>query len=99
MRFNRTTLNETLKDIADRLNLATTKEDAIKKKQTKYLYLEHNSIYGGYRVVNVHIEHGGHSGAFGGNGCEARLSAKAMYLKLDSILQGINATAMANFLK
>lgn len=92
MKFGKNLLNETLKEIAKLLNLATTKEEAIEKKQTKYLYLEHNSIYGGYRVINVNIESGGHSGAFGGNGCEARLSAKAMYLKLDSILEGIQAT-------
>ncbi len=92
MRITRNILNETLKEIADHLNLATTKEDAISKNQSKYLYLEHNSVYGGYRVINVHIEHGGHSGAFGGNGCELRLCAMSMKIKLNGILQGIEAT-------
>ncbi len=91
MRINRNVLITLLVEIAKQLNLSTSEEEAKTKKQPRFLYLEHNSVYGGYRIINVSVETGGHSGAFGGNGCEARINAKNMQLKLKSILEGIEA--------
>jgi len=91
MKITAKTLNEHLQEIAKQLNLATNRDEAAAKNLTHYLYLDHNSVYGGYRIVNVNIENGGRSGAFGGNGTEARINAKAMYMKLDSILNGVLA--------
>ena len=86
----KTELNDILNIIADKLNLATSKQKAIELNQNKYLILENNSTYGGYRVVNVNINNGGHSGAFGESSCESRISKKLMMLKLKAILIGIN---------
>lgn len=81
-----------LNRIAEKINLATTKEKAIELKQDKYVKIEFNSAYGGYRVINVDTKNGAHYGFFGGNGCENRLSKKLMMLKLSSILIGITET-------
>ena len=79
-------LNLLLADIATKLNLAIDKETAIATNKDKYLYLEYASVYGGYRVINVGINNGAHYGALGGNGCETRLTAKKMEIKLNAIL-------------
>lgn len=84
-----TTLNSLLNQIAKKLGLATNEKEAFSNKQSTYISLELNSTYGGYRVVNVIVENGGERGAFGGNGREERLKAKDMFLKLESILIGI----------
>ena len=62
----------------------------------KNLKLEYNSHYGGYRLVNVNPENGGHSGAFGGNGCEPRLKASLMYDKLHTIIATLEYTKSKN---
>ena len=51
-----------------------------------YYHIEFASIYGGYRLVLVNQTNGGHSGAFGGNGCEARVNYITMMLKLEIII-------------
>ena len=91
--MTRTQLNEKLAEIASMTNKAVNEEQAVKMGQDKYLHLEYASAYGGYRVVNVKIGSGAHYGAFGGNGCEKRLSAKLMALKLDNIIAGIKVAA------
>jgi len=75
--------------IAKKTGLATNKEQAIKLGLDKYLYLEYNSVYGGYRLVNIQVGTGAHYGAFGGNGCEANLSASGMLIKLRAINEGL----------
>ena len=82
-------LNKILSEIAMLLNMATDKKTAIKKNLTKYLQLDYNSIYGGYRLVNVNVNGGGHSGAFGKSDCCARLSNKEMTLYLNGLLNGL----------
>ncbi len=99
MKTTKKELNSLLQEIADKLNLSTNKEQAIKQGQKQYLFLEYASIYGGYRVVNVGVENGAHYGAFGGNGCEARLKAGEMAIKLRSILWSIEHTQTPAFLK
>lgn len=63
--------------------------EIIQLTSNKNLQLEFNSTYGGYRLVNVNPINGGHSGAFDGNGCEARLNASKMYIKLRGIISGL----------
>ena len=58
----------------------------------KNLQLDFNSIYGGYRLVNVNPDTGGHRVAFGGNGCEPRLKASEMYYKLHTIIATLTDT-------
>ena len=58
-----------------------------KKEGEKYrLYLEFASCYGGYRLVMVNNETGGHYGAFGDSSCCERLPAGKMADKLRTII-------------
>ena len=86
---NKTQLTAQLNKIAALSNQATNREQAAKLGKDCFLHLDYASCYGGYRVVNVKIGSGAHYGAFGGNGCESRLSAAKMAIKLDGILQGL----------
>ena len=57
-----------------------------KKEGEKYhLYLDFASCYGGYRLVRVNNENGGHFGAFGDSSCCERLRAGKMAEKLRTI--------------
>ena len=57
-----------------------------KKEGEKYhLYLEFAACYGGFRLVMVNNENGGHLGAFGESSCCERLSAGKMADKLRTI--------------
>lgn len=89
MRTTKKQLEQLLKDIAELQNMPTSREEAKQRGVKKYLILDHNSIYGGYRVNLVDVETGSRGGAFGGNGCEARLSAREMEIKLRGIYTGI----------
>ena len=58
-----------------------------KKEGEKYhLYLEFAACYGGYRLVMVNNETGGHFGAFGDSSCCERLPAGKMADKLRTIM-------------
>jgi len=82
-------LESTLKDIANKLNKATSKEEAIQKNIDFYYTLDFNSMYGGYRIESVKINSGASFGAFGGNGCEPRINYNSMKIKLNTILATI----------
>ncbi len=82
-------INQLLKDISLITSKATSKEEAINKGQNRYLQIEHASHYGGYRLVNVNIETGGHSGAFGESSVVSRRSAKVMMGYLEGLLNGL----------
>lgn len=66
--------------------------EIVKLTGNNNLQLEYNSIYGGYRLVNVNPDNGAHYGAFGGNGCEPRLKASEMYNKLHTIIATLEYT-------
>lgn len=83
-------LNQLLESIAEITGEAINKEQAKEKGHERYLHIEYASIYGGYRLVNVGVNNGAHYGAFGENGCEARLKYKEMVIKLNGILAGLN---------
>lgn len=89
-------LQKKLEEIAAITGEATSEQDAISKGKDKYLYLEYASVYGGYRVVNVRLKSGSHSGAFNGNGIEARLKAKDMWSRLTAILTGLELSKSLN---
>ncbi len=44
----------------------------------------------------VNVNNGGHSGAFDGNGCEARLKGPVFIVKLEGILSGLNTVKKTN---
>lgn len=89
MKTTHKTLDILIAQIATLLGLATNEQQAKEKGLTKYLYLEHAAIYGGYRVISIQVGTGRQNGALGGNGCEARLSAKEMEIKLRGIITGV----------
>lgn len=87
--------NELLADLAGITEQAHDLETAKMMGKQTYLFIEYASAYGGYRLVSVGIDNGAHYGAFGGNGCEGRLNAKMMELKLRSLIAG--ASFVYNF--
>lgn len=82
-------LNNLLASIAEITGECISREQAKEKGHERYLFLENASVYGGWRLVNVGVNNGAHYGAFGGNGCEARLKYKEMVIKLEGILAGL----------
>lgn len=82
-------LNQLLGYITEITGEATSEDQAKEKGYERYLFIEHAASYGGYRLVNVGVNNGAHYGAFGGNGCEARLKYKEMVIKLEGILAGL----------
>ena len=75
--------------IGNLANIPTSRENAESSGKSYYLQLEHNSHYGGYRLVGVKVDSGGHIGAFGDNGIEPRMKGKEMEIKLRGIISGI----------
>lgn len=53
------------------------------------LELDHNSVYGGYRLVNV--VNTAHHGVFGLSSCASRVPAREMYNMLDCLIKGFEA--------
>ena len=51
---------------------------------------EFNSVYGGYRVVNVKDGNGGHYSWFGGSGTEPRVKFDIIIMKIDTIIATAN---------
>lgn len=82
-------LESLLKEIGTLTGLATSSEEAKTKGLDKYLFIENAPVYGGYRLINVKMDSGAHCGAFGGNGCEARMKFQEFKTKLESILDGL----------
>jgi hypothetical protein len=82
-------LNKILEQICTLSNQVMSYADAISKGINRYLTIEYNSSYGGYRLVNVSVGNGGHSGAFNESSCCSRRPIKQMTSYLDSILCGL----------
>ena len=75
-------LESILKTISELSGISTEKKEGEKY----HLYLEFAACYGGYRLVMVNNETGGHFGAFGDSSCCERLPAGKMADKLRTIL-------------
>ena len=80
-------LNQILELIASELNLATNKKQANDLNLPCYLKLEYNS--GGYRLNNVAVNGGGHSGAFGESSCVERRTKKEMEAYLTGLYNSV----------
>lgn len=89
MRTTSKQLNDLVKQLADLTGMSNNREAAIKAGHDRYLYLENSSAYGGWRLVAVGVANGAHYGAFNGSGCESRLKAYAMAIKLRALIAGI----------
>ena len=61
----------------------------IKEGEKYHLFLDFASCYGGYRLVKVNNENGGHFGAFGESSCCERLRAGKMADKLRTIVHAL----------
>lgn len=85
-----------IQEIASITGEATSEQEAIEKQKNSFLMLDHNSVYGGYRIVTVNFPGYSETGAFGGSETCGRLNAKDMYNKLCAILTGLE---MAQTLK
>ena len=86
-------LNRLLDEICTISNQSMSKDDAISKGKENYLYIEYASHYGGYRLVNVGVLNGGHSGAFNESSCVGRKPLKQMTNYLEGILYGLEYSA------
>lgn len=83
-------IQQLMEDIAKIAGLPISREQAIEMSATHFLEVEYARHYGGYRVVNVSVNHGGHSGAFGESSCVARRSKKQMVDFLTAYLNAIS---------
>lgn len=75
--------------IGEQTNIPTGREQAKREGQPNFLYLEYAKEYGGYRLVKVRVDNGGHSGAFNGTASEPRRPAKEMEAFLYGLLTGL----------
>ena len=80
-RTRKSELQNLLQSISELPGISTDKRDGEKY----HLYLDFAACYGGYRLVMVNNETGGHFGAFGESSCCERLSAGKMADKLRTI--------------
>ena len=86
-RTRKSELQSLLQSISELSGISTEKKEGEKS----HLYLEFASCYGGYRLVRVNNENGGHFGAFGDSSCCERLPAGKMAEKLRTILNTLDA--------
>ena len=80
-RTRKSELQSLLRSISELSGISTEKKEGEKY----HLYLDFASCYGGYRLVMVNNENGGHFGAFGDSSCCERLRAGKMAEKLRTI--------------
>ena len=81
-RTRKSELQNLLRTISELSGISTDKKEGEKY----HLYLDFAACYGGYRLVMVNNENGGHFGAFGESSCCGRLSAGKMADKLRTIV-------------
>lgn len=91
MRITSKQLDALVQEIGNLLGKAVTKEQAVILGHDRYMELEYAAVYGGYRLNNVAVQGGGHSGALGGSSTEARKTGKEMEAYLTGVIRGINA--------
>jgi hypothetical protein len=84
-------LNDLLRRICDKTGKANSRKQAESHGMTSYIMLDYASAYGGYRIETVNMPNMSRSGAFGGNGCEARMKSKEMEGFMRGILAGLEA--------
>ena len=84
-------LQKLLEDIAAATDQATTPEQAKKDGKTSYLALENAACYGGYRMIAVNLQNGGHRSPLPNmSSIETRHTGKIMEIYMRGILIGLN---------
>lgn len=88
---NQKTLVILLTQLANMTNNATSKDEAKSKGLADYLYLDNYPMYGGYNLVKVDVNSGGHSNSFNSfSSCGNRITAKVMIEKIRSFMDALN---------
>ena len=85
-RTRKSELESLLQVISELSGISTEKRDGEKYR----LFLDFAACYGGYRLVKVNNENGGHFGAFGESSCCERLRAGKMADKLRTIINTLD---------
>lgn len=88
-RITKNDLEIQLNYLSEVSGIATSKQDAIKLGQNRYLYIDNNSYYGGCRLVEVDTTTGAHYGSFGGSSCDTRQKPKVFIEMLRSLIKGL----------
>lgn len=79
-----------VEQIANIKGYAISKDDALNKGLQSYIEVEYSNAYGGYRVVMVRVEGGGHFGALGESSICPRRSKSKMIAFLQGYLNALN---------
>jgi hypothetical protein len=80
----------TIKDLEKRLNVLK------QVSGIENLQLDYNSVYGGYILVMVNPQTGGHHSAFGMSECGPRVKANEMFSKINCLIAGIEFAKQMN---
>jgi len=83
-------IQKLVEDIAKIAGLPISRQQANEMQKDYFLHIEYARHYGGYRVVNVNVKHGGHSGAFGESASCGRRSKGQMIDFLTGYLNAIS---------
>lgn len=82
-------LESLVQDIAQLTGGAASRDEAKEKGLDKFLYIDYASVYGGYRLINVNVEGGGHSGSVMGSSVEKRVTYANFCYGLTALIAGL----------
>ena len=83
-------ITQLVQEIATLQNKATSKQQAIEMGLESYYGVDHNSIYGGYRIDDIKVDSGACFGTFNESSMIGRRSLKEMTNFLEGILYGLS---------
>jgi len=85
MRTTNNQIQSVFKMLASEAGLPISKQQAIDEGRSHYLDIEYQRYYGGYRLITVRVENGGHSGAFNESDTIPCVKANEFYNKLNAM--------------
>lgn len=89
--MNKKTLGILLVQLANMTNNATSKSEAIEKGLDSYLSLDNYPMYGGYNLIKIDVNSGGHEDSFNSfPSCGGRVKASVMIEKMRSFMAGLD---------
>lgn len=83
MKTTKKHIESVFKMLCEEASLPMSKQQAIDEGKTQYCTFEYASNYGGYRLMMVNVEGGGHWGAFNESSMIPRVKAGEFYNKLN----------------
>lgn len=85
------TLSILLRQLANMTGQAVSQDEAKEKGLAEYLYLDNYPMYGGYNLVSVGVQGGGHNSSFNSfPSAGGRVNGKVMIEKIRSFMAGIS---------